>query len=50
MTREHIWACVSGGSCVAAFVASAVPYLQFCALVVSILAGLKALLSRKKDP
>lgn len=40
------WACTSAGSCAVGFVSAALPFLQFAALVISIAAGIKALVSR----
>lgn len=49
MSHDKIWACASVGACVGSFVAAALPYLQFIAVIISIGAGLKAwFASRKK--
>lgn len=45
--NARILACTSLGTCVVSFAAYAVPVLQVIALVVSILAGIKALRSKK---
>jgi len=46
--KPHVWACLSGASCVAGFVEWAIPYLQFVALLISIAAGIKAWLASRK--
>jgi hypothetical protein len=47
--KTIVWACTSAGGCVAGFVSSSLPYLQFLALAISIAAGIRAfLVSRKK--
>lgn len=43
------WACTSAGTCVAGFVSSSLPYLQFIAVLISIAAGIRAfIVSRQK--
>lgn len=47
MTKVHIWACTSAGGCIAGFVSFSLPYLQYCAVLISIYAGIRALRSKK---
>lgn len=46
--KSAIWACTSIGTCATSFVLTALPYLQAIALLISIAAGVKALLARRK--
>lgn len=45
-----ILACVGVGGCLTSFVASAIPYLQFAVLVLTLAASLRALLMKRKTP
>jgi hypothetical protein len=40
--------CTSFGGCIAGFIQWSIPYLQFLALVISIVAGISAWLSRRR--
>ena len=51
MVSQHsmkLWACTAMGSCIAGFVASSLPYLQFAALIISIIAGARAIFGKRK--
>ena len=48
MRVEHLWACTSAGACIAGFVEWSIPYLQFIALVISIVAGIRAWLATRR--
>lgn len=49
MNRFHVWACTSAVGCATSFITTAMPYLQFLAVCLSIAAALKAVFgSRKK--
>lgn len=41
-------ACTSIGACAAGFVTASIPYLQFAALVISIIAGIRAFVESRK--
>jgi hypothetical protein len=43
-----LWACTSMGSCITGFVSGSLPYLQFTALCISIIAGVIALWGRAR--
>jgi hypothetical protein len=45
---SKVWACTSAGSCIASFVLAALPYLQFIAVALSIVAAIKAIRAEKK--
>lgn len=42
-----VWHCLSAGSCVAGFLAYAIPILQVAALLVTIITGIKAWRTKK---
>lgn len=46
--NTRIWACTSAGACVASFVATTLPYLQYLAVLISIACGLRVWLKRDK--
>jgi hypothetical protein len=49
VVSSKVWACTSVGACASSFIITALPYLQFIAVLISIAAGVKAWLeSRKK--
>jgi hypothetical protein len=43
-----LFACVGVGGCLTSFVATAIPYLQFTVLVITLAASLRALLVKRK--
>ena len=46
--NPKVYACIGAGSCLTGFVASSLPYLQFIALVITIVAGVKAFFGKRK--
>lgn len=45
--KLHGWACLSGSACVTSFVVASLPYVQWAAAAIAVVAGAKALLSKK---
>lgn len=46
-TSSKIWACASVGACTTSFILAALPYLQFAAVLIAIISGIKALRDKK---
>jgi len=47
MTAAKIWACTAAGGCATSFITGLLPWLQFVAVCISIIAGIQSLRSRK---
>lgn len=43
-----LFACVGVGGCFTSFIASAIPYLQFAVLVITLAASVRALMVKRK--